>query len=158
MGMSDTNDRLQERPQATPKPKAALPNAETFDFGAEGKPFTTSEDPSADSPSGDDFSMMHLQFGQAPLSPSPSSSQFSSGGPVRSCLSCTFVGAISIPTARCECADAGLGPFQGLPSPDRQRPRRVASRTEDARSCTRATVAWHAPLCAIRRLGSEDIP
>jgi len=69
--MSDTNDRLQERPQAVPKPKETLPNAETFDFGAEGKPFPTSEDPSADSSSGEDFAMMHLQFGHRLIFPSP---------------------------------------------------------------------------------------
>jgi len=62
--------RARSAPAIT-KPKAALPNAETFDFGAEGKPVSTSEDPSADSPSGEDFAMMHLQFGHRAISPSP---------------------------------------------------------------------------------------
>mmetsp|Transcript_1175 Transcript_1175/g.2150 ORF Transcript_1175/g.2150 Transcript_1175/m.2150 type:complete len:522 (+) Transcript_1175:91-1656(+) len=63
---SETIDRPQVRPQATQKPKEILPNAETLDFGAECKPFFyTSEDPFADSHSGKDLAMVHLQFGQA---------------------------------------------------------------------------------------------
>lgn len=67
---SDTVDRPQSRLQATHKPKEVLPNAETIDFSTEGEPLHTSEDPSADSHSGKDLAMMHLQFGHA-ISPSP---------------------------------------------------------------------------------------
>merc|ERR1712204_81147 len=120
------------------------PNAETFDFGAEGKPFTTSEDPSADSPSGEDFSMMHLQFGQAPLSPSPSSSQFFQVGdlcnpafPAPSLVpSPSLQHAASVPTQALalfkDCPlriDSGLGewpPVQKMPDPA-QEPRSLGT-------------------------------
>eukprot|EP00419_Tripos_fusus_P038486 CAMPEP_0172787668 /NCGR_PEP_ID=MMETSP1074-20121228/206565_1 /TAXON_ID=2916 /ORGANISM="Ceratium fusus, Strain PA161109" /LENGTH=245 /DNA_ID=CAMNT_0013624689 /DNA_START=107 /DNA_END=844 /DNA_ORIENTATION=- len=66
-----TIDQLQGCPQMIAKPKVTLPNAEAFDFDAEGELLSTSKDPSADSDSGEDFAMMHLQFGQKAIFPSP---------------------------------------------------------------------------------------